>query len=224
MKNKYIINNKTYTTKAQILKYFKNIKDKYPVNTLLKETNEEDYNDVIGLFKYHSAFDKKTKDMKDIIIKQDYYKNKAYFILKNDNTTEDISYIHAKDCVGKETSEQKAMTIKKNLNSAFRFSVQPQIKDFRKKTNQNCCQFCESVSNLEVDHILEFKTIVEMFKSKNKLKLPTSFNDNKKTNQAIFKEEDKNLSDDFYNFHLEKATLRLLCKKCNLGRTKKFSN
>lgn len=221
---KYIINNKTFNQKTDIKKYFKEIKDKYPVNTCLKEENEEEYNDVIEFFKNHHEYEEKTKDMKDIIIKFNAYYDKAYYILKNDNTTLDISYLHAYNCIGKTLEQILRMVSKKDLNLAFRYCVKQQSLDFRKTTNQICCQFCGSKNQLEVDHELEFKNIVKMFLKQNKTIVPVSFDDDEITHQPKFKQEDKNFNDDFFKFHLEHFAPRLLCKKCNLSRNKKNLN
>ena len=55
---------------------------------------------------------------------------------------------------------------------------------------------------------------------RDKTYIPSTFDDNF-DNTAIFKEEDEIFSNSWYEYHLKNATLRPLCKKCNLSRSKK---
>ena len=212
---KYSINNKNFKSKEQIKKYFKNIKDKYDDNTLLKKQNEEEYNDVIALFKNHEEYEKKTENMRDILIKRDYYRNKAFYIFKNDGSIEDISYIHSINCIGK-TKQQilEKMTVK-DLTQALRYCIKPQIYQFRENTNQTSCQLCNSTYKLEVDHIIKFEKIKKDFLRQTNLQIPTSFTDDSETHEHCFKDEDNEFSQAFFLYHSQHAQLRILCRRCN---------
>jgi hypothetical protein len=109
------------------------------------------------------------------------------------------------------------------LAEAFRVCIDNQIDKFKISCEDLKCEFCSSREILEVDHIIQFKKLQEEFMKNTKEKIPLTFDKEKLTNRTKFKKEDKKLNDEFYKYHLENATLRILCRTCNRKR-KKYKN
>lgn len=108
--------------------------------------------------------------------------------------------------------------LKQELNGALRQSISYQIWDFKKSAKQ-ICELCSAIDILHVDHIVHFEKIVQDFHSENKFPLPTEFIEvDDGTYRRGFTINDKNYEDAWTNYHKKHATLRILCKKCNLSR------
>lgn len=164
---------------------------------------DEEFRFLLGLFKYHP-----TKTDIDYITKIDVIKNIGghphLLIHRPEYEMEDISFIQ---CIkGKDPSID---TLQKK---AFRYIISPQIIDF-KKCNPKCV-LCNSTTDIEIDHVAP--TFIELF------------NEFKKTN-TIPKEfiqdlyfitlPDGEVKSRWYEFHLQKAVLQSLCKKCHKEKT-----
>tara|TARA_R110000803_G_scaffold210490_1_gene282438 strand:- start:52 stop:741 length:690 start_codon:yes stop_codon:yes gene_type:complete len=219
----YTINNKTFKTKAEIKLHYRKIKDKHDVKTFLKRNHTEDYNDLIELFKYHEYYEEKIKDMMDIVVKYNGYGTKAFYIVKlpDDEDIGVFTHCISQIPVSRKTTKKLKSSKEKNLTSAMRYSIQPQINIFRNNNKENICEFCKKKGKMEIDHIKRFQIIQEDFLKINTLEIPSNFDDADETHQASFKDKDELFRTAFYNYHLEKASLRYLCKKCNLSRGKK---
>ena len=128
-------------------------------------------------------------------------------MIREDGSIEDISY---RCCINQRP-------ISYNLFSAMRNCIEPQINHFRKISDKKCC-FCGDTKDIQIDHEKLFKDLSTDF-LKNKKNIPSTFDDNF-DNTPIFKKEDSIFSNSWYEYHQENATLRPLCKKCNLSRPK----
>lgn len=224
--SKYKFNNKSFNTKKDVIIHFKSIKDKHSPNTKLKDKYYEDFCDVVELFKHHENHQEKLSDLSDIIIKKTPDNNQiAFYIIKsNSNEDTNISYRHIiNNCLGNDKKQIHKKKQINNLKSSMRHSIIPQKNNFKKECNRLYCSFCGSGHNLEVDHVIEFKILYEKFLKQTKLKIPTEFDNCDKTHSAIFKKEDKEFNDAWYDFHLKNTSFRYLCKKCNCSRNKKKS-
>ena len=90
----------------------------------------------------------KSQNMCNLKIQQNKLsRQKAYeiLIIKNDETTTDISWKH--DAI---KGEYKSKDIQ--LKEAMRSSVDEQILDFRRKNEIKSCEICGNIENLDVDH------------------------------------------------------------------------
>ena len=83
------------------------------------------------------------------------------------------------------------------------------------------CELCDKTKDIHIDHVILFKELTDNF-LKNKEHIPTDFDDNN-YNGAMFKDKDRGFAEEWYNYHLENAQLRPLCKCCNLTRIKTTS-
>jgi 5-methylcytosine-specific restriction endonuclease McrA len=104
------------------------------------------------------------------------------------------------------------------LKKVLRNTIESQIKEFREKA-PHFCEECGTDENLQVDHIIMFKDLVEDF-NRNRIP-PTDFLDAGR-GKLMFKEEDRLYHDEWVNYHKNEATLRILCQKHNLARNKKI--
>lgn len=196
------------TTQTAKLEYYRKILNKGLCSSLIKE-RPEDYKDLMLLFTKHPEYPYKTRDVIDINITQNTLNRKAlqFNLIRNNGDIEDISYRY---CIIKQKDNHCFL-------SAMRSCIKPQITSFR-KTNLSICEICGENENIHIDHIYTFKNLVIDFLLINPDK-PTLFNQNT-DNQHIFRKEDANFANKWFQYHKLNATLRPLCAKCNLTRKK----
>ena len=182
--------------------------------TSVKQTHPDIYTFFVSLFQRHPEKDRKEVSLiTDISIRRFPKANPRqplavtdhqFFIIKNNGTEDTISWV---SCVKGEINP-----IEKRLNWVMRHAIQQQIRDFKAR-NPNPCEFCNATINLTVDHIIKFKQLKDDFIILNPV-YPTEFSKNE-LSQEVFREEDKEYSELWQNYHYTNATLRILCKDCN---------
>jgi hypothetical protein len=198
-------------TKKELLEYYKNLIYKVGLCPSIKTNHFEIYLELMDLFTNHPDYPEKIENVVDLAI----VKNKMNFkylelqIIKEDNSTDNISY---RCCIHKPNKDR-------NLKNAMRYAVYPQIIQFRENCENLKCAFCQSSENIQIDHILLFKELCNEFLKDRKC-IPSVFDDNF-YNSAKFQKDDKQFENEWIEFHRENATLRCLCKSCNLARGKK---
>ncbi len=175
----------------------------------LKLERNEDFVDFMELFKNHSDYHTKLKDVVDLAIVSNKRNHKCFEInlIKSNGDVDDISYRY---CINERCENY-------NLNSALRYTIEPQILEFRKNTLL-ICEFCNSKENIHIDHIILFKTLAKDF-LKTQKEIPSDFDDNE-YNGCKFKKEDENFKNQWFDYHKCNAKLRCLCCKCNSQRPK----
>jgi hypothetical protein len=95
----------------------------------------------------------------------------------------------------------------------MRYAIHQQIFDFKNKTTL-VCEICDSTDTIEIDHhTIPFRTLFKNF-TDGKV-LPTIFN-NTYYNSACFRDEDHLFRCEWESYHKNNASLRPLCKKCNM--------
>jgi hypothetical protein len=220
---KYNINGNIFNSKKSVKDYFKDIKDKHIPNTKLKDRHSDDFNDLIDLFKHHEKYEEKLEYLLDIVIKKNPSNHNAFYIIKsNSDEDEDISYLHIiNNCLGNSKVSIIEKRQKENLKSAMRYAIYQQKIDFKSNCKEVYCKFCRSKTNLEIDHVVEFKILYEDFLKKTKMIIPNVFDNCSKTHASVFRKEDKSFSDEWYDYHLKNTSFRYLCKKCNCARNRK---
>lgn len=195
---------------TKLLNEYKTLLNSIGLCDSLKTTNTSAYNKFCELFKNHPEYPEKLNNMVDICIKKNKM-NSQYLelnIIREDGSIEDISY---RSCISKRPSDY-------NLKRAMRYSIEPQILEF-KNNNPLICSFCNSTDDIQIDHIKHFQSLYDEF-LKHNTNIPTLFDDNI-YNTAMFKKEDFDFEEKWRKFHKDNASLRPLCKKCNLCRKKK---
>jgi hypothetical protein len=139
----------------------------------------------------------------------------ALFIERIDGSTTDISW---RKCIAK-----RGMTPKQELLAAMRNAIYPQIRAYRRnRVGVTHCEMCGAFCALasHVDHVVTFKSLAEEFLSQRQ-DVPTDFDSDKQTCLRTFKPTDATFADAWKAFHAERATLRITCPACNLGRNTK---
>lgn len=209
---------KIYRTQGEFETFVKNlIYNEIGVCNDIKNEYPFQYGLLIRILERHPDFILKTKNMCNIQIIEDKLNRNALkiMIINTDKSKIDISWKCA--ITGKNKSD------KSSLMSAMRSSIDDQIHQFR-KDNELKCVFCFRTDNLQVDHIIHFDEIVFNFMNvikDKKINIPNEFietDDN--THRKCFLEIDNNFKNEWINYHYINSSLRVLCKTCNLTRTK----
>jgi hypothetical protein len=189
--------------------YYKNMIYRIGLISSVKNNDINDYNVFLDLFKNHPEYPQKIDGIIDVCIVRNKMNPKYYElnIIKEDGTIDNISYL---SCCKVQHDEMK------NLKSAMRYAIKPQIDHYR-SNNVNVCQSCNSSKNIEIDHFdPSFKKLYTDFIEINP-NIPKEFQDTY-FNSACFKEEDREFEESWCQHHLKYAKLQCLCKKCNLSK------
>jgi hypothetical protein len=205
------IDNIMFKNKIQLQEYTKNIIKKIGLGIITKDN--EHFNFFNELIKRHSEYEvKKGLGIKNFIIKQNKMNKKAFElnITRIDDSIVDISYIHCCNLINNNL-----------LLRAMRYSVRKQILKFRNNSNLTC-NMCKINNDCEfhIDHIKPFSSLSSIF-LKDKLNIPNTFDDCKKTNNSKFKKEDYEFKKEWKRYHKKNAELQVLCSKCNLKKSNK---
>ena len=134
-------------------------------------------------------------------------------IVDEDNNHNSISWICC--CSGNTRSDSEL------FNKCLRHIIRNQIYEFKNKNNTSICSLCKKHSdNIHIDHYeTTFKDIVKNFLIKFKLQIPTAF-EKDNYNNVLMIGDDRYIGEVFEKYHQEVASYRILCAKCNLGRSK----
>lgn len=184
---------------------------KQTVRDLIAEigmTNDVNNEFLYDLIKLHYDFEAKTANMATLGIKSNPLGPGLQLVIINkDGSQVEISWHVALD---------GQPSIKVDQTAALRSSIKNQINMYRKSAatfgQMLECEFCRSNSNLQVDHIYTFRQIVEDFVAAGNV-IPTEF---RKIGCELHFLEGEAVA--FQEFHQKKASYRLLCQKCNVGR------
>lgn len=209
-----VCNGKFYKSESIFKKYVKDlIYNKIGLCSSVKNTPY--YEELITILERHPRANQKLHDIQDIKIRRNKIgRGLAMYIVNSFDEWISISYNICISGIDKSYESE--------LNSALRYEIDYQIKDF-KNSNDNICVKCGSTSNLEVDHIYLFKNIRKDFEEYleciHNLGFPDKFDDAPdETNRRCFPVSHNEAKDIWKNYHLENANLRILCKSCNLSR------
>jgi hypothetical protein len=198
-------------TKKELIEYYKNMIYKVGLCSSVKINHFEIYLELMDLFTNHPEYPDKIGNVIDVAIVKNKINSKylELQIIKDDKTIDNISY---RCCINKPTKD-------KNLKSAMRYAIYPQILEFKNGCDIIECYLCKSKEDIHIDHIILFKSLYDDF-IKDRKDIPSTFDDNF-YNTAIFKKEDEVFKNEWIEYHKNNASLRCLCKTCNLTRGKK---
>ena len=200
-----------FTTIKKLKSYVRSELDSIGICSSLREKNPAKFLFFNDLFQRHPERERKGVDkIVDIQIKQHNKGDYQMHIIKNDKTSDTISWIA---CVRK-----KGDTQGRKCRSAFRAAIDDQILEFRKNHRTETCLFCKSDIGLTVDHIVHFSKLKKDFYKLYPNK-PTEFSKNS-LQQHCFRDEDSEYAEAWANYHRLNADLRILCHSCNVGRDK----
>lgn len=136
------------------------------------------------------------------------------WIIRDDGTEVDISWVTALMPGGRPSIEQ-------DIRNAARYEVSEQIHEFHDTGECSTCELCHTSmtrhNGLHVDHIKPFKDLFSEF-IENRGITYSEIQTEDLGVESQFK--DRPLAREWYIFHKENATLRLVHKQCNLGRAR----
>lgn len=212
----------------ELFDFNKNVFDKIiekfkTINKSVKELgcNEVKENIALDGRASFNDFSKKEVEIIDIKVSQVQFNNKCFEIFYNDETSHYISYLmiinHTK------------YTPEKLFNVACRNSIHSDIKsvkqDYFDKNSVKGHVKCQETgilstwTELAVDHRQPntFSIIVDRFKEVNRIDLDTIEYTSNDQNHIIF--QDNKWTENFKQYHKEKASLRIVRTECNSSRT-----
>jgi hypothetical protein len=96
--------------------------------------------------------------------------------------------------------------------SALRFSIDDHIKDFRKEADYICSN-CNGGGYLDVDHVTEFKTLVDDFTENNGICEVVKVNTHYELSDEVYKGK-------WRDYHKNNCSLQYLCVDCHLYKTR----
>ena len=215
-----IIGNKTFKTQTECENYTRSILTELGITDSVKIKNEEYFKFLFLLCKRHPHHIDKLNKFVDFQIYQDALNKKALAlnIINNDKTYTEISW---RICVTGTGKSSKTL-----FNSALRYCITYQIKEFRDASDLSYCRECNCFlidKTIHIDHYeTQFIKLVEDFMELNKetIIMPSEYNKKELTFETKFKDEDIWIGKLFEQYHSENATLRVLCETCNLTRKK----
>jgi hypothetical protein len=224
LSKKYIINNVVFSSQNDAIDYVRNLLKRVGYTNSVKTEDIYVYDIIIDLLNLHPEKSKKrVNEIEDIEIYQLHKNDTGYHlkIILKDSSVHTISW---QTCITQKVSQPI-----ENLFDALRYSVNYQILEYKNSiTNisQLSCKLCNKniINELyHVDHIKHFYELaVEFLMTQNNI--PNNFD--KYQFRSIFKNQDNDFEEKWQNYHLNNATLRILCEKCNLSRPKsiKYKN
>ena len=202
------------STKSELNEKIRSIIKSAKTNVPIDQSNTEF---IVKILKHHHHFKEKIgAGMKHLVIRE----NQSYgattlgiWIIRVDDTETDISWVAALKPDGKAST-------KEDVSSAARYEIKQQIHDFH--NNNTCATICELCKQdmttgvgIHADHINPFEQLFLEFLSSLHL---TYFDVNTKDLGIDSCFLDRDLAAKWFQFHKEKATLRLVHGRCNLKR------
>tara|TARA_R110000803_G_scaffold162035_1_gene225652 strand:- start:3 stop:656 length:654 start_codon:yes stop_codon:yes gene_type:complete len=211
----YHIGEHSFNTKKDAYTYTKALLIKNENNNIKKGDDIFEY--LMEMIYIHPESSEKIGDgISSFDIIRDCYRNIALKI--NQHTLKDISVSWTTICSFKPRTKQSL------LNDAFRNAINYQILEFRNNKLKNNkileCELCKSTFIINIDHIIQFKQLTIEFLALTNLKTPTEYDRSPFNKGCIFKLQDIEFKTEWDNYHKKHATLRPLCRTCNLKRPK----
>lgn len=220
MKKHITIGNQTFKTQTECEKYTRKILTELDITHSVKMKNNDYFKFLLLLCNRHPHHIDKLH--KFIDFKIDYgvlnKRGLALTIVNSDNTYTEISW---RNCVSGKIKSSKTL-----FNSALRQCISYQIQEFRYASDLSYCNKCDCSLDDKIIHIdhdkIQFKELVENFLELNKgsINIPIEYNKKEITFETLFKDQDAWIGTLFEAYHLQNATLRVLCETCNLTREK----
>lgn len=246
MKKIFRIGLKEYKFKKDAIAYYRTILNAYDFGQSLNDSN---FDDLIDLLNYayfndlaenenseqtiedesdydnniidNEEVDEDDLEIKDIKVARVQFNTKCFEVFYIDNTSQYISYLMIINKRKYNPENLFYSACRNSIHSDIR-SVKQEYFDKNSVTGQVKCQETGELSkwtDLVVDHRQPntFSIIVDRFKEVNRIDLDAVEFTSNEQNHIIFK--DDNLTQEFKNYHKEKANLRIVRKECNSSRT-----
>ena len=174
---------------------------------------------LIKVLSHHHEFQKKSGvGIKHLEIKINHSCSgitKGIWIIRHDNTQEDITWVKA-------LKPEDKSTIKEDVSNTARYEIYTQIKNFHDNGDCSICEICKNnmirYEELHVDHIKLFEELFLDFLTIKNIKYS---NIELEDFGVESKFKDRILAEEWSKFHKEYSSLRLVHKLCNLQRKRK---
>jgi hypothetical protein len=206
---------KSLKTQNQLREYARKNMHEIGECTSVIKYHPEKWDLFMYLFERHSDYPEKFNGLIDIQIKYNpiYKKQLETIIIKDNGTKDDVSVLN--NCI---TGKPKD-----NLTVAMRNAIVSQIYEFKNNASL-ICELCESIENIHIDHYKpQFVDLKTAFLNDWQSTIPNIFEQNE-SHSKIFISDDICFETKWFDYHQKNATLRVLCKKCNLSRKKSNGN
>lgn len=217
------IGNRTFSTKKDRENFVRQRLHEIKNTQSIVVDSSEDFNFILNILKSHKSFEEKCgqgiKAFK-VFDPNHYGGNQVGVkIIHPDETETSFSWTK---CVNESFNQSDS------VKNAFRKGINDQITTFFNTTkeaqsmqNRSAqCAKCKCKSKLQVDHSNPtFSQIFNTFISSRRLNVDDIAIRNDKESLVPYI-QDKQISDDWMQFHLKNAQLRLLCQMCNSTRPK----
>ena len=198
---KYSIGDHQFKTKTQSYRFVKTIIDDLGCCEISKDHPKYGFLCSLTRSKPH-MFELSLNKCSDKYIHMD-----LIFKVLGTNTKQSISWVKCSRFIWTETTQTEQLT------SAYRVAIQPHVSAFYiRNIHKRYCAKCATTCDLQVDHIVPFSCIKDMFNSKNTP--PTQFSKNDKF-QHIFTPDDSEFTKKWITHHNGIAKYQLLCGSCN---------
>ena len=240
------IGEKQYDSKKDAIKHYRTILNSYDFGQSL---NDHDFDDLLDLLEYddiaysadiecledtdaemasvdiglipgdESAEDEIT--IEDIKIARVQFNTKCFEVFYSDSTSQYISYLMIINNTKFTAEKLFYIACRSAIHNDIR-AVKQEFFDQHSIKGQVKCQETEILSKwteLVVDHRQPntFSVIVDRFKEVNRIDIETIEYSSNDQNLIVFKE--RTLSELFRKYHKEKASLRIVRRECNSGRS-----
>ena len=238
------IGQKEYKFKKDAISYYRIILNSYDFGQSLNDSNFEDLLDLLDFDYFNYLADSEDSDddvsensvrentdnieiaedafdIVDIKVAQVQFNTKCFEIFYKNGESQYISYLMI---INNQRYNPESLFNKACRNSIQNdlISVKQEYFDKHSAKGQVKCQETGQLSKwteLAVDHRQPntFSVIVDRFKEVSRIDLEKIEYISNENNQIIFKED--SLTQEFTNYHKDKANLRIVRKECNLSRT-----
>ena len=188
-----------------------------PTHSVKKYKKQEHFDQLVELMSRHPVF--KSVNLSDFAIRRNKMNKSALCVVVKQTGNRRNLTLSWRDAINGKVPNKAA-----KLETAMRYSVKKQIRDFRRQAinKDSVCAICNGQKNLQVDHDIEFKTLKKAFLKQHKEPVPTQFVTARDgTKRKTFRREDRSFQQAWSRFHKSQAVLRILCRTCNLARNKK---
>jgi hypothetical protein len=217
MKKQITIGNRTFESQTECETYIREVLNEIGTTDSVKSKSAQHFDFLSALCERHPDHTDKLKNFVDFQIYTNMWSKHglALNIVNRDDSTTEISW---RICL-----TGTAKSTKTRFCSALRQCVSAQIQEFRARTDLSRCMLCKGSLKGKAPHIdhhePQFAKLVEDFMELNKsITMPTEYDKKKVTFETLFRKEDVEIGASFGRYHLENATLRVLCETCNLTR------
>ena len=220
MRQTITIGTKVFKTQTECKNYTRIILTELGITISVKCKNIEHFNFLRSLCERHPRYQEKFQKFCDFRICRSALNTRGLElqIVNNDGTYTEISW---NICVSGKSSTKES-----SFYSALRQHISLQIMNFKNTNDLSYCRECnhrfvEFSPPVHIDHVIQFKQLVENFLEINtNIIIPTEYEKKERTYETLFANSDRWIGELFEKYHSENAVLRVLCETCNLKRPK----